>query len=438
MKLKIEKAIYGGNGLARLPAEEGEQAGKAVFVPFTLPGESIEATIEEDHGGYATARAEAILDLSPGRAQPQCPYFAECGGCQYQHASYPLQLEMKLAVSRETLTRAGIRDTPQIIAQHAQEYGYRNRIRLHVDLGGGIGDGFRIGYHARGSRTLLDIRECTIAAPLLQESLLVLREAAARRFIPAGTTQIELFSTPQDEVLLSLFAARDPGTQAIASLAKFLLAHEPRIKGVSSFIGGGDRKPPRAMSSSGAKALDYRVGDHALHVSAASFFQTNRFLVEPLQRLVVQDRSGALAWDLYAGVGLFATALASRFKRVIAVEAAPAATADLAHNLSGTSAKAVRATTLAFLRREAKAAATNPPDLIVVDPPRAGLGKEITSLLAKIAPPQIVYISCDPATLSRDLRALLDSGYTTRNMHLIDLFPQTFHLETVTVLDRAG
>jgi 23S rRNA (uracil1939-C5)-methyltransferase len=432
MKLQIEKAIYGGDGLARLPTDESARAGKAVFVPFTLPGEIIEATIEEDHGGYATARAEAIIDAAPGRTQPQCPYFGDCGGCQYQEAIYSLQLEMKLGILRETLTRAGVRDVPPVTTLHADPYGYRNRIRLHVDLS----DGVRMGYHARGSRKLLDIHECPIAAPVLEESLTALREAANAQLIPASTTQVELFCNPESDVLLSLFAPGDPGVAAVTALAKFLLAHESRIKGVSSFIGGNDRKPARAMSSSGANALDYRVAETTLHVSAASFFQTNRFLVEPLQQLVAGERSGALAWDLYAGVGLFATALAKGFARVIAVEAAPASTADLAHNLRGANAKTVRSTTLDFLRRESKTAATKPPDLIVVDPPRAGLGKDITGLLSQIAAREIIYISCDPATLSRDLRPLLNSGYTTRHMHLIDLFPQTFHLETVTVLDR--
>jgi 23S rRNA (uracil1939-C5)-methyltransferase len=432
MKLQIEKAIYGGNGLARLPADEGTHAGKAVFVPFTLPGEIIEATLEEDRGRYATAHADAIIEAAPGRTQARCPYFGDCGGCQYQHAIYPLQVEMKLDILRETLTRAGVRDAPPVTTLHADPYGYRNRIRLHVDLR----DGFRIGYHARGSRTLLDIRECPIAALVLQESLTALREAADARLIPANTTQVELFCNPESDVLLSLFAPLDPGVAPITALARFLLTREPRIKGVSSFIGGDDRKPARAMSSSGANALDYQVGETRLHVSAASFFQTNRFLVEPLQQLVAGQRSGALAWDLYAGVGLFATALGKRFARVIAVEAAPASTADLAHNLHGANAKAVRSTTLDFLRRESKTAATNPPDLIVVDPPRAGLGKDITGLLSQIAAREIIYISCDPATLSRDLRPLLNSGYTARHMHLIDLFPETFHLETVTVLDR--
>jgi 23S rRNA (uracil1939-C5)-methyltransferase len=433
MRLQIEKAIYGGNGFARLPADEGAHAGKAVFVPFTLPGEIVEAALEEDHGGYATARADAIIDAAPGRTQPRCPYFGDCGGCQYQHAIYPLQLEMKLDILRETLARAGVRVFPPITPVYADPYGYRNRIRLHVDLR----DGFRIGYHARGSRTLLDIRECPIAAPVLEESMTALREAADAQLIPTGITQVELFCNPESDVLLSLFAPLDPGAAPIKELAKFLLTREPRIKGVSSLVGGDDRKPARATSSYGATTLDYRVGATTLHVSPGSFFQTNRFLVEPLQRLVSGERSGGLAWDLYAGVGLFATALAKRFARVIAVEAAPASTADLAHNLRGANAKAVRSTTLDFLRRESKAAATNAPDLIVVDPPRAGLGTDITGLLSRIAAREIVYISCDPATLARDLHPLLNSGYTARHMHLIDLFPQTFHLETVAVLDRA-
>ena len=434
MRLEIEKAIYGGNGLARLPAEEGALAGKAVFVPFTLPGEAVDATLEEDHGGYATARADSIVRASTGRTTPGCHYFGVCGGCQIQHAEYALQLEMKLAVLRETLARAGIREIPDITTLQTEPYGYRNRIRLHL----GQRDDLRMGYHARGSRQLLDIAECPIAAPALQQALLILRNAVEAKLIPAGTMQVEFFCNPQDDVLVSLFCRQDPGVAAISSLASFLVGRDASIKGVRSFVGDDDRKPARAASGWGAPGLDYRVGERTLHVSAASFFQTNRFLVEPLRELVGRGRSGRLAWDLYAGVGLFATALSQAFEHVIAVEAAPASAADLARNLRGANAKAVRATTLDFLRREVKAAAGKPPDLIVVDPPRAGLGKDITGLLSRIAAREIVYISCDPATLSRDLVALLNCGYTARQMHLIDLFPQTFHLETVTVLDRAG
>jgi 23S rRNA (uracil1939-C5)-methyltransferase len=161
----------------------------------------------------------------------------------------------------------------------------------------------------------------------------------------------------------------------------------------------------------------------------------NRFLVDSLVSLVMAEQSGSVAWDLYAGVGLFARALDARYAKVIAVEAA-ASFSDLEHNLSGTAHTAIRAPTLDFLKRQVRDRDAQGPELVVVDPPRTGLGSEVTSLLAAVASPRIVYVSCDPATLSRDLRALLQSGYTLQNIHLVDLFPQTFHMESVTVLTR--
>jgi len=159
----------------------------------------------------------------------------------------------------------------------------------------------------------------------------------------------------------------------------------------------------------------------------------NRWLVDALVGNVTTHASGALAWDLFAGVGLFARQLADRFARVIAVESAPASIAALTHNLHETSASAVKADTLEFLRR---ARSGELPDLIVVDPPRTGLGAETTAMLAEIAAPEVVYVSCDPATLARDLRALLGTGYAIEHITLADLFPQTFHLETVVRLRR--
>jgi 23S rRNA (uracil1939-C5)-methyltransferase len=166
-------------------------------------------------------------------------------------------------------------------------------------------------------------------------------------------------------------------------------------------------------------------------VDHGAFFQVNRWLVDALVDRVTADRSGALAWDLFAGVGLFARRLAANFSRVVAVESAPSATAALAQNLSGTTATAMRTETLAFLSRNGK---SERPDLIVVDPPRTGLGAETTALLATIAVPALAYVSCDPATLARDLRVLTGSGYAIESMALADLFPQTFHLETIVHL----
>ena len=197
------------------------------------------------------------------------------------------------------------------------------------------------------------------------------------------------------------------------------------------------------MGHWGQRSLLYPVSGHAYQVSLGSFFQVNRFLLPDLLRLVVENdsgsggeragRSGKLAWDLYAGVGLFALAL-DGFENVTAVEAAPSSAADLKQNLAGTAHRAVQSTALDFLRAQSRRKPRVQPDLILLDPPRAGLGKEVCAHLAEIAAAEVVYVSCDPATLARDLQTLLHSGYRLESLRLVDLFPQTFHLESVAVL----
>jgi 23S rRNA (uracil1939-C5)-methyltransferase len=182
------------------------------------------------------------------------------------------------------------------------------------------------------------------------------------------------------------------------------------------------------MAQWGKASLMYRAADAGYRVDHGAFFQVNRWLVDALVERATAGLSGALAWDLFAGVGLFARKLAQSFGRVVAVESAPAAAGALAANLEGTPGQAVCLSTLEFLRRNRTG---ERPDVIVIDPPRTGLGADITALIAEIAPPALVYVSCDPATLARDLRALLASGYRIESMTLADLFPQTFHLETV-------
>jgi 23S rRNA (uracil1939-C5)-methyltransferase len=186
----------------------------------------------------------------------------------------------------------------------------------------------------------------------------------------------------------------------------------------------------------GERSRTYIVGGHPYQISLGGFFQVNRFLLPGLMDLALHDntgrkRSGRLAWDLYSGAGLFARAL--DFEKVTAVESAGFSADDLQHNLAGLGHRVVRSSTLDFLRRGAREAK---PDLILVDPPRAGLDKEICGLLGSIAAPEIVYVSCDPATLARDLQSLLPFGYAVQTIHLVDLFPQTFHMETVAFLKR--
>jgi len=205
------------------------------------------------------------------------------------------------------------------------------------------------------------------------------------------------------------------------------------LKGVEFLAEGGKGQAPHSVARWGANSLVYRAAGFDYRVDQGAFFQVNRWLVDALVEHVTAQAPGGLAWDLFSGVGLFARQLGRSFARVIAVESAPASIAALAHNLRDTSASSVKASALDFLRRERPG---DRPDLIIADPPRTGLGAETTALLAEIAAPELVVVSCDPATLARDLRALAGSGYVIDQITLVDLFPQTFHLETVVRLRR--
>jgi 23S rRNA (uracil1939-C5)-methyltransferase len=428
MRLRIEKAIYGGSGLSRIAG--GELAGKTVFTPLTLPGELIEAHISEDKRSFINAEADAILEPSLLRTMPSCPYFGVCGGCSYQHAVYAHQLEMKAVILRETLDRAGRPHVPAIHTLSGNPWHFRNRIRLHVQT-----QPFALCYRKRGSHRLLSVDQCPIAAPLLEKAIATVTEMGESLSLAAVCDELEFFTADEKSLLLSCFAEKT-GREVqskLNSICRTLKQALPELKGAGLFTVAG-KGPARLAQSWGEESLIYKIAGFEYRVSLGSFFQVNRFLVEALVDLVTIGRSGRLGWDLYAGVGLFARVLVESFERVIAVESSPASAGDLRHNLQGTSHRVIEAATLDFLQKH-KSSST-PPDLVVVDPPRAGLGPGITSALAAIGPAEIVYVSCDPATLSRDLSALVQSGYDLRTITMVDLFPQTFHLESVSVLTR--
>jgi 23S rRNA (uracil1939-C5)-methyltransferase len=189
---------------------------------------------------------------------------------------------------------------------------------------------------------------------------------------------------------------------------------------------------PETSQAFGADSLIYHSGKYRYRVSGGSFFQTNRFLVDQLVKIVTADQKGEAALDLYAGVGLFTLPLADRFNEAVAVEASPHSFSDLRQNAPA-NVLPVRATTENFFRDRA---AKREFDLVVVDPPRAGLGEKTVSALGRMSAPRVTYVSCDPATLSRDVRVLLECGFKVEQAHLVDLFPQTFHMETVLHLAR--
>ena len=419
--VQIEKPVYGGAFLARVE-------GKAVFVPLTLPGEEARIRVVEDKRGYALAEAEEIVSAAPARITPGCPHFGVCGGCHYQHTDYEAQIGFKKAILRETLERAGVRALPEIAVCAADPWKYRNRIRLAFDAAGNPG------YRGRRSHAVVPVSECPIAAPSLLKAATAFAATLRESRLPLRPTEISLFCNGEESALLATVLVAAPGKFRIDDLARAFQERVPELQGLELVIESRKGEPPRTLARWGATSLTYRAAGFDYRVDHGSFFQVNRWLVDALVERVTEGRRGKLAWDLFAGVGLFARQLAATFEHVVAVESAPSAIEALKENLTNTHSESVKAETLAFLRRQPPSIV---PDLIVVDPPRVGLGPETTTQLTRIAAPEIVYVSCDPATLARDLRALLNSGYAIESITLVDLFPQTFHLETVVALRRA-
>jgi len=439
LELLIEKLIYGGDGLAHLPADEHGK-GKAVFVPFVLAGERLEAALTAHKPGFARARLERLLEPSPTRVQPGCPYFGECGGCHYQHAAYDHQLEIKSEILRETIRRGAKLELPQIQAHRSQPWNYRNRTRMQVRAI----DDFALGYFRSGSREVMAIEQCPISSSLINRAIATLWDMGRATRFWQPVMEGEFFADAGDRNLLVEFTVPDgywktPSRPDVVEFVRELRAAMPQIAGVAVFKRLRDgslvrEEPPQELRDKfGADALTYCAAGCNYQVSAGSFFQTNRLLLDKMISLVLAgDRSGHFALDLYAGAGLFTLPLSQNFREVAAVEPAPFSFHDLQAN-SPASVTAYRTTTEKFLGHLPEGVHF---DYVVVDPPRAGLGESVARQLTQLAAPHLTYASCDPATLARDLRVLTAAGYRVEQAHLVDLFPQTFHIETVLHLAR--
>ncbi|MCZ2153867.1 MAG: class I SAM-dependent RNA methyltransferase [Bryobacterales bacterium] len=397
---RVEKLIFGGSGLIRL-------TGKTVMLPRVAPGEEVTYRIVKDHKQWAEGELVGILNPSPERTEPFCDVYGHCGGCHYQHLNTEFQRVEKVSILLETLERVGnVRpDVPvEVISGEAQ--GYRNRVQLHLSGG-------RIGYHAPASRSLTPIRNCPIASPTIDRAIQALEQMVREPRFPRFVETIELFSNER-ETLLNILETKG-GHRRVAKW----------------FIDWCAERIPGASNSSlvyHAAGLDFEVGHR-------SFFQTNRFLIDPLASRVLRHAAGDEALDLYCGVGLFSIPLALRGVRTTAVEYSNSAVRDLSRNAANyeASVEAVKASVDAYL-----ASAAHIPNLVIADPPRAGLGKSVVRDLLRLHPQKIVLVSCDPATLARDLRELLAGSYEITALSLVDLFPNTAHIETVCDLSLAA
>jgi 23S rRNA (uracil1939-C5)-methyltransferase len=351
------------------------------LTPFVLPGELVRVEM----GDGVHAELLQIVEAAPERVAAPCPVFAKCGGCHYQHAPYEFQLARKVEILREQLRRVGKIDySGEIGVISGPPFGYRNRSQFHIANG-------QIGYLAARSHDLVPITgECPISSPRVNQALAMLRDRLGDSRFPRFVREIEVF-TNETEVQINALESDRPVA----------------------------RRFYEWMESTGA--LDYA----GFRVSPRSFFQVNRFLIDALADAAVEHAAGETALDLYAGAGLFARRMQQKFERVTAVESGASAVRDLETNVPG--ATIAHARVEDYLEKLDQA-----PDFVLADPPRTGLDKIVTAHLTRLAPPRVTIVSCDPATLARDLAAL--SAYRIERVTLIDLFPQTYHIETIVHL----
>jgi len=384
LTLRLESSVFGGASLAHAPD------GRIVFVSFGIPGETVDVLVERPHADYLEAVVERVIDPSPDRVEPRCPLFGQCGGCQLQHMAYPGQLAAKEAVVREQLRRIGRLDDSVVrpIVGASDPWAYRNHMRFST--GKNYGD---VGFITRHGRGLLKVEQCPIAVPWVNELLPALQGNAA------GLHQVQV---RHNHVTGS-----------------FLI--QPAIAGLPV--------------ESGQRTYLESLGGHRFQVSSAAFFQVNTAQAEQMLRLVGEalPARGSLLVDAFAGVGTFAACFASRFERVVAIEESDSAAKDARVNIEGFRNIEMRVGKVEELLPSLEAA----PDAVLLDPPRPGCHAHVLEAIATFRPAVVVYVSCNPATLARDLRILVDRGYHLDSVTPLDMFPQTGHIESVSRLSPA-
>jgi len=431
LKLSIEKLVYGGDGLAHAD-------GNTVFVPYVLPGEEVRAATKTKQKKLLWADLLEVTSPAKERNKPKCPHFQKCGGCHYQHISASEQLRLKKEILRETLSRLGGISWDGAIVEHAAEpYGYRNRAQWAVRAGLPRA----LGYFLPESSVILPIDECPVLSPLLAQTFLKLQDMTRSGALPAGIQEIEAFADSSDGKI-AFNVAFDKFPKPAEELTSIFRNALPQMESLLLL----DQKKNK-FELSGPGHLVQEAGGYQYRVSHLSFFQVNRFLIEDLLKTVVADARGDVALDLYSGVGFFTLPLAKAFAKAVCVDANLAATRDLLANAELAKVAVVSHNEHAeeFLQKTEEK-----PEFVVLDPPRAGLGAQASKHLAELGATDIVYLSCDPSTLARDLAVLTNSArkpkevpvpgncYQITEMHLFDLFPQTFHIETLVRLRRTS
>jgi 23S rRNA (uracil1939-C5)-methyltransferase len=402
--LQLEKLAYGGDAMGRLPDN------RAVFVPFGLPGERVRVRLVEERKNFARGEIVAILEPSPDRITAKCRHFGECGGCHYQNLPYEKQLQAKTDILIDQLQRIGKIGNPPVKPMVAcpNPWNYRNHVQFS------LGENGRLGFQAPNSNKVIPIDECHLPEPAINGLWPQLE------FEPGMDIERVSLRLGMDDDPMLVLESDSPEPPELEIEAGISIAHV--YEGNMVVIAGSDH-------------ILMRVLDRDFKVSAASFFQVNtvmagKMVEHLLDRLPISQSATLL--DVYCGVGLFSAFLAPKCGRVIGIESSESACEDFTVNLDEfdnvelyeDEAEAV------IPRLEAK------PDIVLVDPPRVGLDKTVVDGILKLSPSLIAYVSCDPSTLARDAARLITGGYKLKEVTPFDLFPQTYHIESISIFER--
>jgi 23S rRNA (uracil1939-C5)-methyltransferase len=405
IQVRIDKLVYGGEGLGRLD-------GRVIFVPFSAPGDTLLVRTLESRKGFARAEIRGVLHPGSSRREPGCRYFGVCGGCHWQHVEYAAQVEAKRAILEEVL-RHRFPETHRIeigMRPCPAEYGYRSRARVQVRHSAA---GLRLGFFRARSHAVEQIDACPLLRPALNAALAALRERFEKSPPSAWVRQIELA------------ASEDTQRWAFSSMGQ-----EGECASIAGSAPGGEDC-----------VIVRKVQGFSYCISPSVFFQANDLMVSDLVSFVmslVQEADPVTAVDLFAGVGLFSLPLSRHAREVTVVESAP-----VAAGLCRMNAASAGLNNLSVIQAEAGewlSSAEPPPasdvDLVLLDPPRTGAGRAVMDRIPKLGARTVIYVSCDPQTLARDLAALREHGYRIDFVEGLDLFPQTYHFETVVRLRR--
>lgn len=399
--------VYGGDALARLPD------GRAVFIPFALPGETLLVRLVEEKERYARAEICQILQPSEKRVHPRCPHFQQCGGCHYQHMPYPEQLRVKEEILKDQLVRVGKVENPPVkpIQPSPKPWNYRNQVQFHIAEDG------RPGFMKHRSNQVFPIEECHLP----EEELNEIWPAFQFEHIP-GLDRVVLRSGEDgQDALLILESDAEEAFEFSLDLPLSAVLQGP----------GGE------IILAGDDFTIIPVLDFPFVVSAGSFFQTNTRLTEILIESLLEKlplTEETLLLDIYCGVGLFSVFLAPLVKQVIGIESNSSAAEDFLFNLGDYE----NVELYDLPAEEVLPGLDIRPDIILLDPPRSGLSRIVLDRVVELAPDTIAYVSCDPATLARDVGRFRKGGYQLLEATPFDMFPQTYHIESLSILQRTG